>query len=68
MAKAKARGRAVVGPPVALVLAHSTPTTDARSRVSGSGAPKGTSHTARTDRVARLFLLGEEGSDDRADL
>lgn len=64
MAKAKAWGQPWVEPRAAFVLALSTPSTGARSRASGSSAPKGTSHETQTGRMARFVPLGEEGSGD----
>ena len=68
MAKAKARGQAGMETPVAFVPSRTTPSTDARSRPSGSSAPWGTSHAAQMGRMAGTVLLGEEGSGDRGAL
>ena len=68
MAKAKAQDQAGMETPVALVPSLSTPSTDARSRPSGSSAPRGTSHTAQMGRMEGPVLLGEGGSGGRGAL
>ena len=65
MAKAKVVGvQVVVQGPIALALALSTPSTDARARASGNSAPGGTSYKAQTDHTVGALLLGEEGLGD----
>ena len=68
MAKAKARGQAGLDTPAALVPELSTPSTDARSRPSGSSEPRGTSHKAQMGRMAGSVPLGEEVLGDRGAL
>lgn len=65
MAKAKPRGQARVGPPVAFVLALSTPSTDMRARPSGSSEPRGTSRKSLVGPMAQPVLLSKEGPSDR---
>ena len=68
MAKAKARGQAGMETPLALVPSLSTPSTDARSRLSGSSAPRGTSRKAQMGRMEGSVPLGEEESGDKGAL
>ena len=68
MAKAKALGQVDVEYPVVLVPSPSIPSTDARSRASGSSALVGTSRKGQMGRMARSALLREEGLGDRGGL